>query len=102
VTRRKVRFTATAQNHVRLLRRWWSENSAYPEVLQHDLDKAIETVSILPGVGARYPAAPVLGVRRLYLDRLMSHIYYTYDEREVVIRALWHARRGSGPDFGSL
>ena len=30
----------------------------------------------------------------------MSHLYYSYDEREVVIRALWHARRGTGPDFG--
>jgi plasmid stabilization system protein ParE len=101
VTRRKIRFTATAQKHVRLLRRWWSENSARPEILQHELNKAITTLSILPGIGARYPSAPILGVRRLYLERLMSHLYYTYDEGEVVIRALWHARRGSGPEFGS-
>ena len=101
MTRRKIRFTATAQNHVRLLRRWWSENSAHPEILQHDLDKAIETMSLLPGIGARYPSAPIPGVRRLYLERLMLHIYYTYDEREVIIRALWHARRGSGPEFGA-
>jgi plasmid stabilization system protein ParE len=100
VTRRKVRFTATAQSHVRLLRRWWLENSAHPEILQHDLDKAITTLSTVPGIGSSYPSAPIPGVRRLYLERLMSHIYYTYDEREVVIRVLWHARRGSGPDFG--
>lgn len=31
----------------------------------------------------------------------MSHLYYTYDEGEVVIRALWHTRRGSRPDLGS-
>jgi len=30
----------------------------------------------------------------------MSHLYYTFDEHELIIRALWHARRGSGPDFG--
>lgn len=30
----------------------------------------------------------------------MSHLYYTFDEREVVIRAFWHARRGAGPDLG--
>jgi plasmid stabilization system protein ParE len=100
VIRRKVRFTATAQSHVRLLRRWWLENSAYPEILQHDLDKAITTLSVVPGIGSHYPSAPIPGVRRLYLERLMSHLYYTYDEREVVIRALWHARRGSGPEFG--
>jgi len=100
VTRRKVRFTVTAQSHVRLLRRWWLENSAYPEILRHDLDKAVTTLSAVPGIGSPYPSAPIPGVRRLYLERLMSHIYYTYDEREVVIRALWHARRGSGPEFG--
>ena len=102
MTRRKIRFTATAQNHVRLLRRWWSEkNSTHPEILQQDLDQAIGTLSILPGIGVRYPSAPIPGVRRLYLERLTSHLYYTYDEHEIVIRALWHARRGSGPEFGS-
>jgi hypothetical protein len=58
-------------------------------------------LSVVPGIGALYPAAFITGLRRLYLERLMSHLYYTYDEREVVIRALWHARRGSGPEFGS-
>lgn len=32
----------------------------------------------------------------------MSHLYYTYDQHELVIRALWHARRGSGPKLGTL
>ena len=102
MTRRTVRFTATAREHVRLFKRWWRENSERPEILHHDLDEAIKMVSLLPGIGSLYPAAPIPGVRRLYLERLTSHLYYTYDEREVVIRALWHARRGSGPDLGSL
>lgn len=57
-------------------------------------------VSIVPGIGSIYRSSPIVGVRRLYLERLMSHLYYTHDEREVVIRALWHARRGSTPDLG--
>jgi plasmid stabilization system protein ParE len=100
VIRRRVRFTVTAQEHVRHFKRWWQENSARPEILHQDLDKAIKTLSVAPGIGSLYKAF-VPGVRRLYLERLMSHIYYTYDEREVVIRALWHARRGSEPDLGS-
>lgn len=102
MTRRKVRFTATAREHVRLLKEWWRENSARPEILDHDLSEAIKMLSVVSGIGQPYPAAPMSGVRRLYLERLMSHIYYTYDEREVVLRAVWHARRGSGPDFGAL
>ena len=100
--RRKVRFTATAREHVRALKRWWKENSARPEILQHDLDAAIKMLTTLPGIGSRYSGSSIPGVRRLYMERLVSHLYYTYDEREVVIRAVWHARRGSGPDLGSL
>lgn len=102
MTRRKVRFTATAREHVRLYGQWWRENSLRPQILTQDLGEAIRILASLPGIGSPYLAAPVVGVRRLYLERLMSHLYYTYDEREVVIRALWHASRGSGPDLGSV
>ena len=99
MTRRKVRFTATAREHVRLLKEWWQENAVRPEILYQDLDEAIGMLSALPGIGSPYPASPIPGVRRFYLERLMSHLYYTYDDRELVIRALWHARRGSGPSL---
>jgi len=58
-------------------------------------------LSIVPGIGSVYRSSPITGVRRFYLQRLMAHLYYTHDEREVVIRAVWHARRGSAPDLGS-
>ena len=74
MTRRRVRFTATARKHVRLLKQWWLENSAHPEILDHDLREAVGMLSLLPGIGSAYPAGPVSGVRRLYLDRLMSHL----------------------------
>jgi hypothetical protein len=98
--RRKVRFTATAREHVKLLKQWWQENSGRPEILHHDLDEAIKLLSVVPAIGSLYPASPINGTRRFYLERLMSHLYFTYNEKELVIRALWHARRGSGPDFG--
>lgn len=97
--RRKVRFTATAQKHVQLLEHWWLENSVRPEILRQDLSEAIDALSVVPGIGSPYLKAPIAGVRRFYLERLMSHLYYTHDEHEVIIRALWHARRSSGPDF---
>ena len=100
MTLRRVRFTATAREHVRLLKHWWQLNSVRPEILDHDLEEAIKMLSALPGIGSPYPTAPIPGVRRFYLERLMSHLYYTFNERELIIRALWHARRGSRPDFG--
>jgi hypothetical protein len=57
-------------------------------------------LAVLPAIGSAYPPAPMPGVRRTYLERLMSHLYYTHDSREAIIRALWHGRRGSGPDLG--
>lgn len=100
MTGRKVRFTATARKHLQRLREWWQVNSPRPEILHDDLEKALNLLAVLPSIGSPYPASPIPGVRRFYLDRLMSHLYYTFDETELVIRALWHARRGSGPDFG--
>ncbi|HEX6861592.1 MAG TPA: type II toxin-antitoxin system RelE/ParE family toxin [Thermoanaerobaculia bacterium] len=100
MTRRRVRFTARAQQHVRLFKEWWRESSARPEILEHDVAEAVRMLSIVPGIGSIYRPSPIAGVRRLYLQRLMAHLYYTYDEREVVIRAVWHARRGSAPDLG--
>ena len=70
-----------------------------PELLHRDLSEAIDMLSRLPAIGAPYRASPISGIRRLYLTRITSHLYYTYDEREVIIRALWHARLGSGPDL---
>ncbi len=71
-----------------------------PELLSHDLEVALGMLAIAPGIGSVYRPSPVVGVRRFYLSRLTSHLYYTYDEHEVVIRALWHSRRGTGPIFG--
>jgi plasmid stabilization system protein ParE len=99
VTRRRVRFTATAREHLQLLKRWWQVSSVRPEILHDDLEEAIEMLAVVPAIGSPYKAAPIAGIRRFYLERLMSHLYYTFDERELVIRALWHARRGSGPVF---
>lgn len=101
MTRRRVRFTVTAQQHVRRLKNWWQDNSSRPEILHDDLDSAVKLLSTAPGIGSLYPAAPIPGTRRFYIDRLMIHLYYTYDHRELVVRAVWHARRGSKPDLGS-
>lgn len=97
--RRTVRFTPTARTHVRLLKEWWRDNRMHQGIPEQDLEEALQILAVLPAVGSAYPSAPVTGVRRFYLERLSSHLYYTFDEREVVVRALWHAKRGSGPEF---
>jgi plasmid stabilization system protein ParE len=102
VSRRRVRFTATARGHVKLLDQWWRANSVRPQILHEDLQAALELLATLPSIGSVYQASPVPDTRRFYLERLLCHLYYTFDEHDLVIRAVWHVRRGFGPEFGSF
>ena len=54
-------------------------------------------MSLLPGVGTTYAAAGVPGLRRLYLRKIDCHLYYTFDQDEVIVRAVWGARRRRDP-----
>jgi hypothetical protein len=97
VRERRVRFTATAEAHVEHEHTWWRENRDYHELFRAELDLAIQLVAILPGTGSAYTLADTPGLRRLYLSRIGCHLYYTFDDDEVIVRALWGARREHGP-----
>lgn len=98
---RRVRFTATAQGHIDRERQWWREHRDHREIFAAELEEAVQILTVLPGAGAAYPDAGVAGLRRLYLQKVACHIYYTFDDEQVIVRALWGARRGRGPVFGS-
>jgi len=95
---RRVTFTATAQEHVRREKAWSLSNRDYPNVFANELERALEVISRLPGAGSPYAQSPVPGVRRVYLLRTSLHVYYTFDDSEVLIRAVWGARLEHGPD----
>lgn len=94
---RRVRFTATARRHVDRERTWWLENRDHQALFATELEAALGILALLPGAGTSYPQANVVGLRRLYLEKLASHLYYTFNDEEVVIRALWGARLERGP-----
>ena len=93
--RRRVQFTATARRHVLREREWWIANREHVEAFASDIDRAINLIATLPGVSASYP--PVAGMRRVFLERLGLHVYFTYDDDSVIVRAVWGARRRRGP-----
>jgi plasmid stabilization system protein ParE len=95
LTPRRVRFTSTAQEHAR--EAWWLENRTHTDIFATELEQALNVLAVLPGAGTSYPRAEVAGLRRTYLRKVACHIYYTFDEHEIVVRALWGAKRGSGP-----
>lgn len=94
---RRIRFTATAQVHVRREQAWWLANRDHIDVFAEELEQALKIIAALPGAGTPYPQSPVPGVRRVYLRRVAAHLYYTFDDARVIIRALWGARRERGP-----
>ena len=94
---RQVRFTATAREHVRREKAWWIENRTHTQIFADELEAALRIIARLPGAGAIYRQSPTTGVRRVYLSKIACHLYYTFDEHQVLIRALWGARRGRGP-----
>ena len=74
-------------------------NRDHADVFAEELEQAIKIVAMLPGAGTPYGQSPVPSVRRVYLRRVAAHLYYTFDEDEVIIRALWGARREHGPQL---
>ena len=98
---RHVRFTATAQHHVDREQQWWLDNRDHQELFAAELEEAVKILALLPGVGSPYPRVGVADLRRIYLRRAACHLYYTFDDEQVIVRALWGARRGRGPSLGS-
>jgi len=94
---RRVRLTKTALQHVRREKSWWVENRIHTEIFVTEFEEALRVLALLPGSGTPYSQAGVAGLRRIYLRKVSCHIYYTFDENEVVVRALWGAFRGHGP-----
>lgn len=97
MTDRHIQFTQTAHEHVRRERVWWLENRTHTELFAAEFDEALRILRVLPGAGTSYRHPGVPGLRRIYLPKVACHIYYTFDEHDVTVRAFWGARRGHGP-----
>lgn len=101
MTERRVRFTATAQQNVNREKSWWLENRDHTDLFAADIETSLRILAFLPGIGTPYEQGGVAGLRRLYLRKIDGHLYYTFDEKEVIVRALWGARRRRPPHIES-
>jgi hypothetical protein len=97
VKRRRVVFVEVARDQLRAAKTWWIENHRPVEILADEIVQAVRFLAWIPGAGTLYPQARIPGMRRLYLRRASSHLYYTFTPDAVTIRAFWHAKRGQGP-----
>lgn len=97
---RRVRFTATAQRHANREKTWWLANRDYHELFAAELEAAVRVLARLPGVGTPYTQTNVAGLRRFYLQKVACHLYYTFNDEAVIVRAFWGAHRERGPKMG--
>jgi len=95
-----VVVSATAERHIAAIGEWWCDHRpAAPDLFREELEAALALLERSPTSGSPYPVAKPKGTRRKLLPRTRYHVYYTFDDekREVIVRAVWHAMRGSGP-----
>ena len=97
MSRRRIRFTATAQRHAQREKEWWLDNRDEKAIFADEIEHALQILEILPGAGSKYDQSRTPGLRRVYLEKIDCHLYYTFDHGEVLVRALWGARRRRGP-----
>jgi plasmid stabilization system protein ParE len=98
-----VLFTASAEEQAHAVADWWEgQRPAAPTLFTDELSHSIDRLSAVPGSGAPFDSETVIGVRRVLLPRCRYHVYYTVHpvRHEVLIRAIWHASRGQGPELG--
>jgi len=101
-TRLAIKVTPRAATEIRRASSWWQANRpAAPAALAEDLERAFEILSMQPGVGARAVNTGKESLRRLLLSRTSYHLYYQVNpaERRIELLALWHSRRGVGPNL---
>lgn len=96
---RHVQFTETAAQHVRREREWWLANRDHQELFASELESALHVLAVLPGAGTLYTQGGTPGLRRFFLRKLSCHLYYTFDDELLIVRAMWGARRERGPDL---
>lgn len=94
----EVEVTPRAAAQIEAAAVWWLRNRpAAPDAIRLDLADAIALLSRQPDIGAKSRTARYPDLRRFYLSRVRYHVYYDVRPGKVVILAVWHASRGSGP-----
>ncbi len=96
----KFLITARAWRQVESERRWWEENrEKSPGLFAQELAEAERHLTTLPESGELWRVRHNRTIRRWLLEKTAQHLYYAYSPQreEVLVLALWGARRVHGP-----
>lgn len=93
-------ITPRAWRQVERARNWWEANrDKSPGLFAQELAEAQRHLTTLPDSGELWRIRRKRTIRRWLLKKTAQHLYYVYspEREEVLVLALWGARRGRGP-----
>ena len=96
--KREVRFSQAAFRHVDAADSWWRENRpAAPDLFLVELRRGLGFIENAPDSFAVLDEPRMPGLRRILLEKIRYHIYWTTTQNTIEILAVWHTSRGHGP-----
>ena len=94
----KVRVSARARREFERCDTWWRANRDAADLLTREMLEVLERLPDNPDLGVVYDAILfATPVRRVLLPRSEHHVYHARVGDDVVILAVWGARRHGGP-----
>jgi plasmid stabilization system protein ParE len=95
----KVRVSARARREADRAESWWRANRLNSaDLFTRELLDVLDRLRESPNFGTLYEAARFEApVRRILMPKTESHVYHARLGDEVVILAVWGARRRRGP-----
>jgi plasmid stabilization system protein ParE len=98
VTRKRVLIAPDAEAQIIVVRSWWlTHRDQAPDLFDRELDAAVAAIGNAPAAFPLYRRENDADVRRVLLPRTRYALYFTIEPAHVLVVAVWHTARGSGP-----
>ncbi len=98
MTRWRVLIAPDAEGQLLVARSWWAANRQLaPDLFDREFDAAVAAIGNAPATFLLYHCEHDVDVRRIHLPRTRYAVYFCIESDHVLIVAVWHTARGSGP-----
>lgn len=98
MTRRRVLIAPDAEAQLIVIRSWWTtERPLARELFDREFDAAVLAIGAAPSALPLYRREDDADVRRILLRKTRYAIYFCIEPDHVLIVAVWHTARRSGP-----
>ena len=97
----KLRVTPRALLEIGRMETWWrTHRPDAADLFERELDAAVGRARDSPELGRVYThTKEAVTIRRLLLPRTRNHVYYAVEGGDLVVLAVWGARKGEGPEL---